>query len=272
MPFTSALFPDQAAAIADLRAMLALGAAQYINVSALTDTLVWSNLQAAESEAERALRVFFSATEVVPDDAPQAEIDALEAASTRYAQISNFDYDPDAFRGNGWGFMKLPFQPVQQVHSIIIAFPSPFLQNYTVPSDWIRLDKKYGDVRLVPTATPQVTPVGAYAVALWGGSSYPAAVQVRYRCGLTNASGTAVSSFAQHWDDLVDVVKRMAIMKIMRKAFLPGSGSISADGLSQSNSFDYDKWQDGIDHTLTGGKGSNGGLYASIHGITAFAL
>lgn len=264
----SALFPDKAAAIADLRVYMMMGPGQYINMALLTDDMLWDKMMAAESSAERTLRVFFSAVEVIPDDAPQSEIDALEATQTRYALSSNFDYDPAMFRGEEWGFMRLPFKPIQQVHSVIINFPSPFLQSYTVPGDWIRLDRKYGDVRLVPTTSAAVTPVGAFAlVAMGGGITYPQAIQVRYRCGIINANGTVATSLAQHWNDLVDVVKRMAIMKIMSTAFLPGSGSISADGLSQSTTFNYGAWQDGIDVILTGPKGSNGGIYTSIHGV-----
>ena len=53
---------------------------------------------------------------------------------------------------------------------------------------------------------------------------------------------------------------------------LPQSASISADGLSQSNSFNYKAWQDDINETLFGPKGSNGGLFTSIHGINGSVL
>lgn len=270
---STALFPDEAAAVADLKAQLSIGAGQYINVAAFTDSLLWDKLVSAEVEAERALRTFFSAVQVIPDSASQAEIDALEQAGTRYTTISGFDYDPDMFRGERWGLMRLPFKPIQQINSVIISFPAPFMANFTVPADWIRIDRKYGDLQLVPTTSTQISPVGAFSLVALGGSiTYPQAIQVRYSCGLTNASGKVVTSFAQHWDDLIDVVKRMAILKLMKMAFLPASSSISADGLSQSNSFDYEKWQDGIDHTLFGPKGSNGGLFTSIHGVNGLVL
>ncbi|MGF6641761.1 hypothetical protein [Paraburkholderia sp. MM6662-R1] len=72
----SVIFTDRTAALADLRALLAMGAGQYINMGAVSDDMLWDKLLAAEAEAERSLRVFFSPVEVVPDDAPQAEIDA----------------------------------------------------------------------------------------------------------------------------------------------------------------------------------------------------
>jgi hypothetical protein len=68
MPSTmaSALFPDKVEAIAEIRALLAPHAAQLINMKFLSDDMIWDKLMAAESEAERVLKVFFSAVEVRP--------------------------------------------------------------------------------------------------------------------------------------------------------------------------------------------------------------
>jgi len=65
----------------------------------------------------------------------------------------------------------------------------------------------------------------------------------------------------------LDAVLKKAALKILEDAFLPQSGSISADGLSQSMSVDMDKYHDAIDRILNGGKGSNGGLMTAIHGV-----
>jgi hypothetical protein len=270
---STALFPDQATAVADMMAQIALSAGNYINMGALTPAMVWDKLVAAETECERLLKTFFDAVVVIPDMALPAEIEALEEANTRYITISGFDYDPAMFSGERWGLCRLPYRPIQSVQSVIISFPAPFLQNYTVPGEWIRIDRKNGDLNLVPTTSAATTPVGAFAlVAMAGSITYPQAIQVRYTCGLTNASGKVVTSFAQEWDDLVDVVKRIAISKIFKMMMLPQSASISADGLSQSNSFNYKAWQDDINETLFGPKGSNGGLYTSIHGINSQIL
>jgi hypothetical protein len=50
-------------------------------------------------------------------------------------------------------------------------------------------------------------------------------------------------------------------------AFVPQSGSISADGLSQSLSVDVSKYHDAVDAILNGPPNSNGGLMTRIHGI-----
>lgn len=266
----SVLFPDQSAAVANLTALLALGVGKYLNVGVLTPAQLWSKLQAAEASAQRQLKVFFGPTEIIPEWTPtlQTAIDAFEAAGTPYAFQSAFDYDPDAFRDDRWSFMQLSHTPVQAIRTIWFDVPSPFLMGFTVPNEWIRLDKHYGQLRLIPI-TSVASPQMAYgAQLLGGGRAFPLSIQVSYLAGLTNVTGAAVSSFANSWDDLLDVVYKMAMLKIMQDAFLPSSSSISADGLSQSASLVMADFQTGIDTILFGLKGSNGGLYASIHGVS----
>lgn len=88
--------------------------------------------------------------------------------------------------------------------------------------------------------------------AIAAGRHIPGMIGVRYTSGLKNA--------AQEFPDLVTVIKRMAILRILKNAFLPQSSSISADGLSQSTSVDVGKWEEGIEHSLDT-------LNQSIHGI-----
>ena len=62
------------------------------------------------------------------------------------------------------------------------------------------------------------------------------------------------------------------MLKIVADAFLPQSGSISADGLSQSLSVDMSKYSEFIDEALNGPHGSNGGLMTKIHGIRSMVF
>jgi len=57
----------------------------------------------------------------------------------------------------------------------------------------------------------------------------------------------------------------MALLKLMQGAFLPTSGSLSVDGLSESQSFDLSKYQDDVDARIER-------LRQSIHGIRATFL
>jgi hypothetical protein len=266
----SIVFPDQAAAVANLTALLNVGVGNTINVNALTSSQLWAKLKAAEASAQRQLRVFFGPTEIIPEWTLDLEqtIAAFEAAGTPYAFQSAFDYDPESFMDDRWAFMQLAHTPVQVIRKIWFDVPSPCLMGFAVPDNWIRLDKKYGQLRLIPVTSVASSQMAYGFQLLAGGSAYPLSIQVSYLAGLTNVDGTIVSSFAEYWDDLVDVIYKMAILKILQDAFVPVSSSISADGLSQSSSVSISDYQSVIDSILFGGKGSNGGLYASIHGAS----
>ena len=75
-----------------------------------------------------------------------------------------------------------------------------------------------------------------------GGGTVPHMIQVRYRAGLENA--------ARDYPDLVDLVQKAAVLRMIEDAFLPQSGSISADGLSRSTSIDAAKYHEQVDARL----------------------
>lgn len=257
----SALFPSRLSAISSIRNdRLALAAAGAFPGVSITDDYIWEKLLAAEAETSRDLRVYLQPTIVIPDDAPQTEVDALEASGQAWAQEAAYDYDSSFFRGEKWGYMLTKSKPIISVQSLRFVYPTNLQQIFEIPHDWIRLDKKYGHLRLVPTNTSFAAPLAAFALQVMGGGGMiPFMLQLRYTAGLTNAT--------QNWPDLVDVVKKRAVLGIINDAYLPQSGSISADGLSQSMSVDASKYADIIDAKLNGGKGSNGGLMTAIHGI-----
>ena len=68
-------------------------------------------------------------------------------------------------------------------------------------------------------------------------------LRVTYQAGINGQS--------PEFYDLADLIKQMALLRIMQNAFAPMSGSISADGLSQSYSMDIIKFQDDIDKRLS---------------------
>lgn len=214
-----------------------------VGVGAFTPDEAWAALLAAEKDAERQLRVFFGPTEVFPPDPLQSDITAL-GDGARWVEDAAYDYDPELFQGESWGFIPLRFRPVSAVKSITFRYPAPTSQFYQIPSDWIRFDKKYGHVRLVPAASSFSAPLSAFIMqALGGGRTVPFMIHIRYTSGLTNA--------VVEYPDLVDLVKKMAVLRLLQGTFPAQSGSISADGLSQSLSVDMDKWQSAIDHGLS---------------------
>lgn len=247
----SPLFPDRGATLAALRAQLL--ATGYI--STVTDAALWQSLRAAEADAQRRLRVFLKPTVIVPDDAPLSEIQALEAAGTTYATEAAYDYDPHVYQGEAWGFVALRQKPLISIQSMQFAYPTPSQTVFDVPASWIRLDKKYAHLQLVPVGMTVLAPLSAMMLGtISGGLSMPMLVRIRYTAGLSNAH--------EAYPDLVDAVQRLAAFKLLQGQFLPQSGSISADGLSQSSSIDFDKWMSGpggIDATFDR-------IYESLHG------
>jgi hypothetical protein len=221
-------------------------------IDGLTDDDVWSNLVQAEAEASHHLRVFFAPTAILPETASQAEIDALAGAP--YRLESSYDYDANSWSSDAWGFVKLHQTPVIRLDSVKFTYPSPENTVLEVPASWCRLDHKYGHLQIVPSgAMMNIGPLSSYMMqAMSSGRVIPQMMQIRYLAGLANAQ--------RDYPDLVGLVKRMAVLKILKGGFLPQSGSISGDGLSQSMSVDSSKWQDEVDAELEH-------LRDTIHGI-----
>jgi hypothetical protein len=223
-------------------------------VTGMTDDYLWSNLLSAEQKVAHDLRVFLAPTLVVPYDTPKAELDAMKAAGTRFAVDSVYDYNPSDWSSGSWGMMKLHYSPVISVEAVNFVYPNPTSYIMRIPDDWLRLDGKYGTLQFVPSgSTMSFGPMSTYLMgAMSGGRKVPGLIQVHYTAGLEDAATT--------WPDLVTLVKRMAILNIMKSAFLPQSASISADGMSQSNSIDADKWQTSLENDIDT-------LRDAIHGI-----
>lgn len=257
----SAVFKDRASAIASLRNdRLLVASAGALPSASMSDSYLWDKLIAAEQDTQRDLGVFFQPTKIIPDDAPQDEIDALNAAGIPFAQEAAYDYEASFFRGDRWGYMVTKQKPIVSVDSVRFVYPSSFNQVFDLPKDWVRLDKHFGHIRIVPTSTGFAAPLAAYILqVLGGGHTVPFMIQIRYTAGLENVS--------TNWLDLVDVIKKRAVLGIVADAFMPQSGSISADGLSQSMSVDVSKYYEIIDMKMNGPEGSNGGLMRAIHGV-----
>lgn len=229
----------------------------------LTDDYIWEKIVAAENETGRDLRVPLVPTQFYSMDPTPAQL-AAQPVGMPWAIDPAQDYEPDFFQGEKWGFLVLRNKPVISVQKVQFVYPSPTTGFFEFPLDWIRIDKKYAQLRFVPASSTFVAPLNAFLLqALGGGRTIPFAFQVTYQAGI-NA--------AQDYPQLIDVIKRRAALKIVEDGFIPSSGSISADGLSQSLSIDLDKYRTAIDVTLNGPKGSNGGLKTAIHGVRMASL
>ena len=255
---TSALFV-RGPAIARLRQDRLLHVIEtYCPGGTFSDDYLWDKLRAAEAEAERRLRVFFSLVEIIPQGSTE-DTDALDAANVRWIEEPGYDFDPDLFKGETWGLIETRQRPIIRIDAIQFAWPAPGMGSaFTVPQSWIRIDKKYGRLNLVPTQNLLMLPLNTFILsALSGGRNVPLMMQIRYAAGLKNA--------AKDYPDLVDLVLKMAVLNLLADLFLPQSGSISADGLSQSLSFDIDKYKQAAEDRLET-------LRQAIHGVRHMAF
>lgn len=255
------LFRSRSVAIAKLRRdRLMMAAANSIgDVSGLSDDYLWDKLRAAESEMAHELRVPLVPTHFFPAEPTAGEI--AELAGQPWALDPGYDYAPKDFAYNDkWGFIKLRNKPLHSVSRVRFAYPGGPTAHYDLPLDWLRVDKKYGQVQFVPSSTAFAAPLNAFVMqAIGQGRTIPLAIQITYVAGLENVPA--------NYPELLDVILKKAALKVIEDAFLPQSGSISADGLSQSMSHDMDKHRETIDRIINGEKGSNGGLMTAIHGV-----
>ena len=224
-----------------------------------SDTYLLERLQIAERDVARTLKVRLEPTKVFPHEPSDAEI--AELGDMPWVDEPGYDYDASFFQGERWGFLLTNEHPVIAVDFMRFTFPGSSQPFWTIPKDWLRVDRKAGHIRVVPTpGTAFAAPLSAFALqVMGGGSTVPYTIQVQYTAGLKDAR--------IEWPDLVDVIKKKAVLGVVEDLYLPASGSISGDGLSQSISMDTSKYADSIDEKLFGPKGSNGGLFTAIHGI-----
>lgn len=259
----SALFPSRMVALAKLRRdRIAMLAASLMPDLKLSDDFLWDKLLAAEATMAHMLRVPLQPTRFFPYDPTPEQVEAL--GSMPWAIDPPYDYNPSDWHGDKWGFILTRQKPVQSVIGMKFVYPSPAQTIVDVPHDWIRVDRKYGHLQVVPTGTAYQTLLGGLFMShLSGGKTLPFTVALDYVAGLAHVQ-------TSH-PDLIDAVVKLAVIKIVEDGFIPQSGSISADGLSQSVSVEVDKYHESVERVVNGADG-NGGLMAAIHGIRAMVL
>lgn len=224
----------------------------------VSDDYLWDKVRAAESEIAHLLRVPLVPTRVFTQKPTDQEIAALNGMA--WMVESAPDYEPDMFERNKWGYIVTRQKPIISVESLRFVYPTEQNGYYDIPLNWLSIDYKYGQIRIVPTSNAVLTGLaGLVMMNLAGGRTIPSMVRLVYTAGLTDVS--------HKYPELLDVIKKKAVLKIVGDAFFPQSGSISADGLSESMSIDIDKYNSAINHILNGADGSNGGLMAAIHGV-----
>lgn len=242
---------------------LMAAAASVLSGVEVSDDYIWGKVRAAESEISHTLGVPLVPTRFFSIEPTPEQIEALDGMA--WEVEPPYDYSPDLFRGDRWGLLVTRQRPIISIESFSFTYPSSKDSFMPIPNDWIRYDAKYGTLNLVPSSPAIFAQMDAIIMtALTGGRSIPQMMRLDYTAGLQDVPNK--------FPELIDVIKKLAVYKIVADSYLPQSGSISADGLSQSLSVDMAKYQEVIDHTLNGGEGSNGGLMRKLHGIRLAVL
>ena len=245
------------------REQLMAAAAGVLQDVAISDDYIWSKIRSAESEIAHRLRVPLVPTRFFPKDPTPEQIESLDGMA--WAVEAGHDYTPDMFERDKWGFIVTRQRPVISVELLRFSMPSADGSYFDIPKEWIRIDTKYGHLRILPTTNAYLVTTGIMGMtALTWNSTIPNMIQLEYTAGLTDV--------ANIYPELLDAIKKLAVCKIVSDAYLPQSGSISGDGLSQSLSVDVGKYQETIDHIIDGPAGANGGLQAKINGIRSMVI
>lgn len=238
----------------------AAGVLQDVKVS---DDYLWDKVRAAESELSHTLRVPLVPTRFFPKQ-PTAE-ELAELNGMAWAIEVGTDYDPSMFERDKWGFIVTRQRPIISIDRMRFQYPTQNMGYYDIPKDWLTFDAKYGHIRIVPSSSAVLTSMSGFVMTnIAAGRVIPSMIQYIYTAGLTDVATT--------YPELLDCIKKMAVLKLVADAYLPQSGSISADGLTESFSVDMDKYHSSVDHIINGSEGSNGGLMAKIHGIRMLVM
>lgn len=237
------LFYTDDAALADFKIDRLAGIVRvYLGGEMPRDEYLRSKLAAAEADLTRALGVPLAPTEILTDEPDAAKL--TELGNTPYIVEPGYDLPPEFFSmSGGFGTLSLRVRPVIQIRSIKLVYPSFAQTVFEIPAPWIRLDKKYGAVKIIPGAGALNAPLSIFMTqALSAGYTVPHMIKVAYRAGVDASS----PDFA----DVRDMIFRMATLSVLKNSFIPQSGSISADGLSQSTSADIGKMAGEIDDDI----------------------
>ena len=213
-------------------------------------------LAAAEAQAARDLRTFFGPTTVFAGAPSAEEVAALNGAA--YIVESAYDYNWEDWQSEAWGLLMLRAAPIISVQSMTLRYPYPGAADWPIPVEWVRVDGRSGQLRVVPTGVmPAFVPYFTSLTMSSGRRVMPEVLRLRYTAGLENVQ--------RDFPDVLDLVRKLASLSIVDDRMTPGNVTTSVDGLSESRTVDYDKLREAIHE-----KQKN--LFRAIHGLQLFVV
>lgn len=212
-----------------------------------SDAAIQRRLIAAEDEYERDLQIRWQPTRVFSDVWGRQQgvfpANSLAKLPDDYDPLTDLDepaynYASDFWGDGRWGEMDLGWRPVRDITAVWFAFPgtNPIWQ---VPRTWIRPDRRFGAVQIVPSSAVAVyASFNAFILGvIAGGRGLPQSIFIDY------VTGFADGELEQHHNDLLEGVRlrtMLQLLPMLSTAAAPGGtqgGSLGLDGLSRSRQF-----------------------------------
>jgi hypothetical protein len=207
-----------------------------------SDGLLTRKFEAAESELQRKLGVYLTPT-MIFGGADPTDDDIAALGDMPYAVESGYDMTPDFFSIGQWGTLMLRSRPVKSIASMKFIYPTMNAMVVDMPTSWIQLDKRMGLINVVPGPGGLNIPLNIFSMqAMNQGVNVPNMIRVQYVAGIDPTHFMYV--------DVQDVCMRLVALRLLKDTFTPQSGSISADGLSQSQSVDLAKFAEGVENDI----------------------
>lgn len=217
--------------------------------AALPLSAVQRSLIAAEDYFERRLGVRWQPTRVLSDARgrlhstfPTGGVLDLGALDPPYDPIKDidepaYDYGRDFWSDGAWGWLDLSHRPVRDITQVVFAFPGT-QPIYRVPDNWLRLDRKFGRLQMVPSSSTAVYAVfnAVFLGILAGARGVPQSIYVDYVTGYSHEEWIA------HGQDLLQALRLQACLGLLGiggTAMAQGQQNLNLgmDGLSTSRGY-----------------------------------
>lgn len=206
----------------------------------LKDEVIARKIRAAEDFYETDLAIRLQQKKVASDP----DIRGLVEGTDYDLAEAAYPLDANGFVGDTFCYLRLNLRPVASISRL--AFQLPGMRSaFVVPPDWIKLERKYGRIQLLPITGQfgvqllQISSLGL--TMLSAGRTLPQVIFVDYVTGFTTAQLQA-----DHQNLLEGILLRASLLLfgIVGNVRSGGfqSGSLSEDGLSRSMSLPSGKY------------------------------
>ena len=217
---------------------LAIASSGYDQLSNLSDDVVWDNLVGAEQDLQRRLGIPLQPSYIFDHPPTQDEIAALNGMPYQFEDGATMP--ENFFSVTKFGCFRTRVFPIIEIKSIKLIYPNQLGFSFTVPDNWIRIDNKYGIIHIFPSATSVTMPVSMFMMqAVTCGMEVPCMIRTEYIAGIDATDG--------NYQDIVNLAKRMATLRILKASYLSSGDSLSVDGLSQTSTGDLAIMQTNVD-------------------------